>query len=205
MASFTHFTQKSRIAISRVFAAVIIFLALFSQPSWERSHLAVAMSVDFLAFVLILIATFGRLWALMYISGHKTRDLITDGPYSIVRNPLYLLSFIGAFGIGLVSDNIYILAVFIIIFVLYYPFVIRGEEKNLHRVHGKAFEDYRQRTPMIIPKFSLYHDEPFLTIDTRLFGKTFFSVMWFPLAFLLLLLIERLHEFGVLPILFTAP
>lgn len=205
MASFTHFTQKSRITISRIFAAIIIFLALFSEPSWERSHLAVSMIVDVLAFLLILIATFGRLWGLMYISGHKTRDLVTDGPYSLVRNPLYMFSFIGALGIGLVSDNIYILVLLVLIFGLYYPFVIRGEEKNLHRVHGKAFEEYRQKTPMFIPRFSLYHDEPSLEIDTRLFRRNFFSVVWFPLIFLILLLIERLHEFGALPVLFNAP
>jgi len=205
MASFTHFTQKSRIRISRIFAAIIIFLALFSEPSWERSHFAVSIIVDVLAFLLILIATFGRLWSLMYISGHKTKDLFTDGPYSLVRNPLYMFSFIGAFGIGLVSDNIYILVLLVLIFGLYYPFVIRGEEKNLLRVHGETFDEYRQKTPMLIPRFSLYHDEPTLEIDTRLFRRNFFSVVWFPLIFLILLLIERLHELGVLPVLFNAP
>lgn len=205
MASFTHFTQKYRIVVSRIFAAIIIFLALFSEPSWERSHFVVSMVVDVLAFVLILIATFGRLWALVYISGHKTKDLITDGPYSVVRNPLYLFSFTGALGIGLVSDNIYILTLLILIFSLYYPFVIQGEENNLHRVHGKAFEEYRDKTPMFLPRLSLYHDEPFLNIDTRLFRKTFLSVMWFPMIFLILLLIERLHESGFITVLFTTP
>jgi len=205
MASFTRFTQKARITITRIFGAMVVFIALFSEPSWERSYFAVAMFVDVLAFVLILIATFGRLWALMYISGHKTKDLVTDGPYSVVRNPLYVFSFIGAFGIGLVSDNLYILVLLVFIFGLYYPFVIRGEERNLHSVHGKAFEVYRKRTPMFIPRISLYHDEPSLEIDTRLFRRNFFSVMWFPLIFLLVLLVERLHEFGALPILFNAP
>jgi len=116
-----------------------------------------------------------------------------------------MFSFIGAFGIGLVSDNIYILVLLVLIFGLYYPFVIRGEEKNLLRVHGETFDEYRQKTPMLIPRFSLYHDEPTLEIDTRLFRRNFFSVVWFPLIFLILLIIERLHELGVLPVLFNAP
>jgi protein-S-isoprenylcysteine O-methyltransferase Ste14 len=204
MASFAHFTQKFRIAVSRIFGAMIVFFVLFSAPSWSACCL-VTMAADFLAFVLILMATFGRLWALAYISGHKTKDLITEGPYSIMRNPLYLFSLIGAFGIGIVSKNILVLALVIIMFGLYYPFVIRGEEEHLRKVHGKAFEEYRKNTPMFIPKPSIYHDPPLYTIDTRLFRRAFFSVMWFPLIYMVMIIIERLHGLGIIPVLFTVP
>ncbi len=128
-----------------------------------------------------------------------------DGPYSMVRNPLYLFSLIGAIGIGLVSDNVIVLTLIVIMFAFYYPFVIRGEEKRLRKIHGKDFEEYRQNTPMFIPKPSLYREEPLYTIDTRLFRRAFFSVMWFPLIFMIMILIERLHGFALLPVLLTIP
>lgn len=204
MASTTYLSQKYRIAISRIFGAIIVFLVLFTGASRQMNPF-ITMVVDFLALALILIATFGRLWALAYISGHKTKDLITDGPYSMVRNPLYLFSFIGAIGIGIASKNILVFILLIVLFGVYYPFVIRGEEEHLRKVHGKDFDDYRKNTPMFIPSFAFFHEQPQYTIDTRLFRRAFFSVMWFPLLFMLLLIIERLHVIGAIPVLFSIP
>ena len=40
--------------------------------------------------LLIALGTGFRLWAGLYIGGHKERELVTSGPYSCVRNSLYL-------------------------------------------------------------------------------------------------------------------
>jgi len=204
MSPTEHITQTYRITATRIFGTLIVFLVLFSRTSWKLGF-ASSVIIDLIAFAFILIATFGRLWALAYISGNKTSKLIMDGPYSMVRNPLYLFSLIGAIGIGLVSDNVIVLTLIVIMFAFYYPFVIRGEEKRLRKIHGKDFEEYRQNTPMFIPKPSLYREEPLYTIDTRLFRRAFFSVMWFPLIFMIMILIERLHGFALLPVLLTIP
>ena len=197
-------SKEYRIAISRVFGAAVGFLILFSHYSWEP-NIIVNLLIEFVAFVLILICTFGRLWALAYISGHKTKDLITQGPYSLVRNPLYLFSLIGAVGIGLVSKNILVGALIIVMFGIYYPFVIRAEEEHLRQVHGEAFQKYFASTPMFIPNFSGFHEEKYYSIDARLFRRAFFSVTWFPLIYMILLIVGRLHESEILPVLFTIP
>ena len=41
---------------------------------------------------MILICILGRTWATLYIGGQKQRELVTKGPYSVVRNPLYLFT-----------------------------------------------------------------------------------------------------------------
>ncbi len=197
-------TKEYRIAITRVFGAVILFLILFSHYSW-KPDIYVNLAIEFVAFLLILVCTFGRLWALAYISGHKTKDLITQGPYSLVRNPLYLFSLIGAIGVSLASKNILVGALIIFMFVIYYPFVIRAEEEHLKEVHGEPFAEYASKTPMFIPNFKGFHEEPFYSIDARLFRRAFISVMWFPLIFMILLVIDRLHESGIIPVLFTIP
>ncbi len=197
-------SKEYRIAISRVFGALILFLILFSSYSWEP-NLLVNLAVDFVAFLLILICTFGRLWALSYISGHKTKDLISDGPYSLVRNPLYLFSLIGAVGVGLITKNVLIFGLIVLMFGIYYPFVIRAEEEHLREVHKEDFEEYRRSTPMFVPKFSGFREQENYTVNARLFRRAFFSVIWFPLIFMILLVIDRLHESGIVPILFTVP
>lgn len=206
MAFIAQSTQKYRVAISRVCGALLILLLLFSGPSSPDSGLVyLDLAVDFFAFIFVIIAAFGRLWALAYISGHKTKDLITEGPYSIVRNPLYFFSLIGAVGIGIMTNNVLVLGLIVILFGLYYPFVIRAEEKHLREVHGEAFDKYREKTPMFIPRFSLFREPPHYIIDTRLFRRAFLSVMWFPLMFMVLVVIERLHNTGIIPVLLTLP
>lgn len=193
----TQFFQEYRIFFSRVAGTLIVLFYLFSGPA-EHWNLYTDMTVDVFAFFLVLVATFGRLWALAYISGNKTTRLVTKGPYSIVRNPLYFFSFIGIIGIGLASKNIVMLSALCALFGLYYPFVILAEEKKLAKTHGDAFDRYRSSTPTFFPRFSLYRDRPDCTIDTRSFRRSFFSVMWFPLVYLFLLLFERLHDSNLL-------
>ena len=48
----------------------------------------------------------GRRWALAYcVRGY--RDLVTDGPFSFTRNPLYLAGTMFVLGIGLVSGVVW--------------------------------------------------------------------------------------------------
>ncbi|MBN2299236.1 MAG: isoprenylcysteine carboxylmethyltransferase family protein [Deltaproteobacteria bacterium] len=204
MEKILYISKEYRIAFTRVFGAAFLFLLLFSGYSWSP-NIYMHLAVDLVAFVLILVCTFGRLWALAYISGHKTKDLITDGPYSLVRNPLYLFSLIGAFGVGLVSKNVVVFALILILFVIYYPFVIRAEEKHLLEVHGHTFEEYKAKTPMFIPNFKGFKEQQYYSIDARLFRRAFFSVTWFPLIYMILLAIDRLHVSGLVPVLFTVP
>jgi len=204
MEKILHISKEYRIAFTRIFGVAFLFLLLFSGYSWEPA-LYTHLAVDIVAFILILICTFGRLWALAYISGHKTKDLITDGPYSLVRNPLYLFSLIGAVGIGLVSKNIVVFTLILMLFLIYYPFVIRAEEEHLLEVHGKAFEKYKSKTPMFFPDFKGFQEQQYYSINARLFRRAFFSVTWFPLIYMILLVIERLHVSGLVPVLFTVP
>jgi protein-S-isoprenylcysteine O-methyltransferase Ste14 len=197
-------SKEYRIALSRIFSVIILFIILFSSYSWE-TNLYVNIATDVVAFVLILICTFGRLWALAYISGHKTKDLITEGPYSLVRNPLYLFSLIGAIGVGIASKNLLVFTLILVIFAIYYPFVIKAEEEHLHEVHKEAFQKYKKNTPMFIPNFSSFHEQQYYAVNTRKFRRAFISVIWFPLIFIILLVIERLHASGALPVFFTIP
>jgi protein-S-isoprenylcysteine O-methyltransferase Ste14 len=51
-----------------------------------------------------------------YVFGRKSRELCTDGPYSICRNPLYLFSFLCGIGVAAQADSLWALAVFGLVF-----------------------------------------------------------------------------------------
>ena len=89
----------------------------------------------------------GRIWCSLYISGFKNAKLVTDGPYSLCRNPLYLFSYLGGVGIMLITETFIFPIVFTLYFLCYYHFVIRQEEAFLSEKYGTAYSDYIKTIP----------------------------------------------------------
>ena len=134
--------ENSRIYITRIFAVSLVVLILVSSSGWEDKASFVSTALFFVGTVLAGIASLGRLWCSLYIPGYKTDRLITEGPYSMCRNPLYFFSFLGALGLGFVSKTILIPLIIIVAFAIYYPLVIKSEEEELGRIHKKEYGVY---------------------------------------------------------------
>ena len=196
--------SKSRVYVSRLFAVVILLLALFTGHSFSQQSL-LDITFETTGLFLLTICSMGRLWALMYISGNKSHEIITNGPYSMVRHPLYFFSLLGAVGIGFVSENLLILSLIIIFYVVYYPFTIFAEEKKLENKFGEAYLEYKRRTPKFLPKPSLYRGPHFYTVNADAFVKNFINGMWFIWIFILFHLIEMAQNTGFPPVYWRIP
>jgi protein-S-isoprenylcysteine O-methyltransferase Ste14 len=190
--------------VSRIFAVLVVPLVLFTMSSFKQGGLADILS-DTSGLFLLTVCSMGRLWALLYISGKKTQEVITDGPYSIVRHPLYLFSFIGAIGIGLVSDNILVLAALVIFYLSYYPLTILSEEKTLTKKFGQVYIDYAKRTPRFLPKLSLYKSPDHFEVNADIFLKNLALGMWFIWLFILFNIIQMLQTMGIIHVLLKVP
>lgn len=192
------FFSKYRAVISRLFGAFLLLLIVFSHRTLEDAS-AVADILFLAGAVMAGIATIGRLWCSIYISGYKDNCLIQSGPYSICRHPLYFFSFLGGLGLGMATETVTVPAIIILGFVLYYPQVINYEETNLRRIHGKEFENYCQRTPMFFPSFSLLQEPKEYVVNIDLFKRRLRNSLWFIWGLGLLELAEALQEVKALP------
>ena len=111
----------------------------------------------------ILIGEFLRIWAVGY-AGASTRarslgaarDLVTTGPYSYVRNPLYLGNFLLSFGVCLVANVYWLIVVLIIGYFSQYLPIIALEETYLLESCGQVYQTYRERVPRFLPRFRRY-------------------------------------------------
>jgi protein-S-isoprenylcysteine O-methyltransferase Ste14 len=195
---------RQRIMVSRIFAVLVLFLILFTASSFKEGGMADTV-FEMSGLFLLTICSIGRLWALLYISGYKKLELITEGPYSIVRHPLYVFSLIGAIGIGLASENILVLAALIIFYLLYYPLTIIIEEKKLVNKFDQAYLDYIKSTPRFIPKLSLYKGSTQYQINTDAYVKKMILGMWFIWIFIILHIIEMLQQSGHIPVFLKVP
>ncbi len=115
-----------------------------------------SLKMSIIGFVLVVFGSFGRIWASLYIEGHKTKNLITAGPFSMVRNPLYFFSLVMLLGFSLALKSIYLPLSLLLIFVIFHIPTIANEEKKLQNIHGEKFEDYVRSTPRLIPNIFKY-------------------------------------------------
>jgi len=115
-----------------------------------------SLKMSIIGFVLVVFGSFGRIWASLYIEGHKTKNLIIAGPFSMVRNPLYFFSLVMLLGFSLALKSIYLPISLLLIFVIFHIPTIANEEKKLQNIHGEQFENYVRSTPRLIPNIFKY-------------------------------------------------
>jgi len=175
---------RHRIAWSRAAVILALAYALFvpAPAAIPRGWLDV---IEWLGFALLIVAALGRVWCLSYIAGVKNDVLVTEGPYSMVRNPLYVFNFIGAVGFGLAVENPVLAALLAIAFAVFYPSVIRQEEETLTQAFGERFARYCGATPRWIPRWSNFHEPESWSITPRRFRAGLLDAMWFLWAFLI--------------------
>jgi protein-S-isoprenylcysteine O-methyltransferase Ste14 len=187
-----HDPFSHRIFWSRVAALLLLAYILATQPpkylpAW-LVEVCESVGLVFLAF-----AAFGRIWCLVFIAGKKNDELVMDGPYSTVRNPLYVFSFFGAVGFGLAVENPFLAILIAVAFGIYYSVIVRREEAYLASRFGDTFRDYAARTPRWLPKTSLYHEREIVPVVTSKMRSGIRDAMWFIWAFLLWEILENVR------------
>jgi protein-S-isoprenylcysteine O-methyltransferase Ste14 len=80
--------------------------------------------------------------------------LSTGGPYSFVRNPIYLGSMMIGLGmVGLLASWIALIP-YIAVFAIFYFAVIPAEEQFLRKTFGPQYEEYCRNVPRLRPRLT---------------------------------------------------
>jgi protein-S-isoprenylcysteine O-methyltransferase Ste14 len=144
-------------------------------PSWQKIARRIRVPLGFLfaaayiylAHPTILSIVVGSAIALPGIliralaSGHvrKNEQLATSGPYAYTRNPLYLGSIIIAAGFAVASRSGWVAAIAIVILLVIYVPVIRGEEEFLG-ARFPEYAEYSRRVPRLFPRLRAHLGSP---------------------------------------------
>ncbi len=107
----------------------VVFASGIALAVWARVHL-------------------GRNWG-MPMTQKAEPELITSGPYRLVRHPIYAGLLLGLLGTALITNLIGLIIVAISGAYFYYSASV--EETNLTRTFPTAYPAYRTRTKMLIP------------------------------------------------------
>ncbi len=150
--------------------ALLLFPAfavvLFSEPLVVEGSWA-AFLLDAPGWFAFVAGAVFRFWPTIYIGGRKRTVLMSDGPYSICRNPLYLGSLLLSISMGFFLHSVVFGTVVGVAMVFYLASTIPAEERDLRSVLGAPYEVYCRRVPRLWPRFSLFRTEAVIEVKVK--------------------------------------
>jgi protein-S-isoprenylcysteine O-methyltransferase Ste14 len=130
------------------------------QPHLRWPETAIARLVFGIGALITVLACSLRTWASSYLHTTVVHDhalhsdrLVADGPYRIVRNPLYLGNTLMAIGVGFMASRLGIGVLVSLILVFNYRLILR-EENELLETQGESYREYLRRVPRMFPAIS---------------------------------------------------
>lgn len=159
MVTKKNLVAKKRIVVLRLsILSIITFIILDNNFSAYNLDIDLNTSILFscIGFALVVLGGFGRIWSSLYLEGFKTKKLIKDGPYSMVRNPLYFFSLTILLGICFAIKSIPISIALLSVFILFHVPTIINEEKVLLSTHDDSYKAYYESTPRLLPNIFKY-------------------------------------------------
>jgi protein-S-isoprenylcysteine O-methyltransferase Ste14 len=196
--------MKGRARHTWLFALIAVPVLLLSRSQWAEGGL-LHEGLEWVGYFALILCVLGRVWCAVYIGGRKNQAVVTDGPYSIVRNPLYVFSFFGVLGVGLSTGTITIPALLAALFLIYYAQVVRREERFLADNLGAEYIAYLAKVPRWIPNFRLWHERDEILVRPKFVFLTLRDSAWFFIALPVFELVDVLHDLAIVPVLFLLP
>jgi protein-S-isoprenylcysteine O-methyltransferase Ste14 len=141
----------------RGFSPVPLLLLSIFWPKYDTKSFLICI---FVGIFVALSGELGRIWCVGYAGGiTRTRSgdlnsLVTAGPYSYVRNPIYIFNIIMYCGACIMLGTPILLPFAIVYFVLQYTFIIYFEETILEEKFGDSYLRYKSLVRRWFP--SLY-------------------------------------------------
>jgi protein-S-isoprenylcysteine O-methyltransferase Ste14 len=147
--------MKKRLKIN----GIIIFLAFFLIVLFPKLFFRPKISIQSNTVLEVFGFAFILLGQLFRVSGRgfkvensgQGHFLIKRGPYSLVRNPMYLGILLIGLGIVLTLFKWWAVLIFLVIFALRYILLIFQEEKKLKDTFPIEYENYQRQTPRLMP------------------------------------------------------
>ncbi len=193
-----------RIGSLRVVAVGLSLIILFHGTSWNDGSV-VPEAMVWAGAVLIALAIGGRMWTRIFLGHRKAWQVVSDGPYSIVRHPLYMFSIIGTVGIGAQSESLVMMLAIVLPVSLTLYWMTGIEEADLTLRFGEAYRAYQARTPRFWPKPSLWTPSQVTSIDYKMVARTLCESSLMALAIPIFIGLRSAHAAHLIEVLYRTP
>lgn len=156
--------MKKRLKADGVIAIAGLLIAVVFPKAFFRRDIPGDLfngMIKIFGIILILSGQVLRVSARGYKSEHSQegRILIQDGPYGLVRNPMYLGVFLIGLGIALILFKWWFTLLIVAVIIIRYMLLISEEDKKLSQVFGQAHASYKRRVPCLAPSLKTILDK----------------------------------------------
>jgi protein-S-isoprenylcysteine O-methyltransferase Ste14 len=148
-------------------------------------------------FLLMMTGMFFRAWSSGYIN--KGKELATEGPYSLTRNPLYFGSLILGSGVAVACNRLIAYVIFVVYYFAFFTFLIAIERKRMRKQFGRQYEDWAREANLFFPKIKKINKFNFniaFYMKNREYRVLFFSL--FVIAVLIIKFLKKIEFFGTI-------
>lgn len=121
--------------------ALMPVFAFFSRPT---------LSLFAVGTLIVVLGTLVRVYASGFII--KNRQLATEGPYSLVRHPLYTGNLLILIGFTVACGLWWAPVVAVAFWWFYYPTAIEYEDRKLLRIFGDSWMRWSRTVPAVVPR-----------------------------------------------------
>ncbi|TAK57991.1 isoprenylcysteine carboxylmethyltransferase family protein, partial [Patescibacteria group bacterium] len=140
---------------------VVVFLLIFQLPYFQNLFGFSVVEQDFVwrnvGVALVFLGFLIAIWARSYLgrnwnSSPKIKhdhELVTSGPYHLVRHPIYTGILLMLLGSAITFGNLWTIA--FIFYCIFYIYKLKVEEVLMESQFQGEYLEYKKRTKMLIP------------------------------------------------------
>jgi len=125
-----------------------LYLQLWPVGAWPF-WIGAAVTVAGLLFAVWARAHLGRNWS-RSVTIKQDHELITTGPYAVVRHPIYTGILAGFLGTAIALSQVRGLVAFVLVFVTFWA-KLRLEEAWMRAQFGETYATYAHKTAALVP------------------------------------------------------
>ena len=196
--------RRIRVKALRWALLPLIPMALFIKPPWPEVS-AIDYAMNWVGYAFLITGLGLRMWSMFYLGSRKSRELVTEGPFSICRNPLYVGTFMVFIGVSLCFENLVMLIFATSVAIPVHFVAVRSEERHLKELFQDEYEAYCRSTPRFLFRLANYRSSGTVSVSTRLLRRVVIDVVGVALVPALADLVDTLHIQGILPVVWTFP
>jgi protein-S-isoprenylcysteine O-methyltransferase Ste14 len=159
---YTHVNEHQEKLLFRLFALAFLLLPLYFLTTWiDFASIALPVWLRWCGGLITVLGiilfgwahkALGQNWtAILALS--KDHEFVQSGPYHRIRHPMYSAFFIIGIGLGFLSANWLVGAIYLIPVLVMYAARVNLEEKMMVDRFGDPYRQYMERTGRLLPRF----------------------------------------------------
>src|SRR5581483_3046867 len=138
-------------------SGVILILLIFQAGGFRRYEFIPSEAMRIAGLILMMLGFAFAIWARIHLgrnwgmpmSRKQEPELVTSGPYALVRHPIYSGILLAVLGTAL-AEGLF-LSIFFIFLFIYFLYSAKKEEKIMTELFPGQYPAYKRRTTMLIP------------------------------------------------------